>query len=121
MFTCSSTSGVRRSTDPEENRYMVLTILEAAIAPDRVADLEAAFRGAGTDVPAGFVRSLLISSTSDPTRWRIETLWTSRDALAAMRQAGTPAGVLMFRAAGAEPSLSIYDVVATIEASPARG
>ena len=70
-------------------------------------------------MPAGFVRSLLISSTSDPTRWRIETLWTSRDALAAMRQAGTPAGVLMFRAAGAEPSLSLYDVISTIEAPPA--
>jgi hypothetical protein len=97
---------------------MVLTILEAAIAPDRIADLQAAFRGASADVPAGLVRSQLISSVSDPSRWRIETLWTSRDALAAMRQAGTPAGVLMFRAAGAEPSLSLYDVFATIEAPP---
>ena len=35
------------------------------------------------------------------------------------RQAGTPADVIMFRAAGAEPSLSIYDVAATIEARPA--
>jgi hypothetical protein len=98
---------------------MILTVLEAAIAPDPVADLEAAFRGVGTNLPAGLVRSLLISSTSDPTHWRIETLWTSRDALAAMRQAGTPAGVLMFRAAGAEPALSLYDVISTIEAPPA--
>jgi hypothetical protein len=36
-----------------------------------------------------------------------------------MRQAGTPAGVLMFRAAGVEPSLSLYDVISTIEAPPA--
>jgi heme-degrading monooxygenase HmoA len=70
-------------------------------------------------VPPGFIRSHLVSSSADPTRWRIETLWTSRDALAAMRQAGTPAGVLMFRAAGAEPSLGIYDVAATIEAPTA--
>jgi len=46
---------------------MVLTILEATVAPDRAADLQTAFRAAA-------------------------------------------------RAAGAEPSLSIYDVAATIEA-----
>jgi heme-degrading monooxygenase HmoA len=98
---------------------MVLTILEATVAPPRTADLQAAFRAAGAHVPPGFVRSHLISSAADPSHWRIETLWMSRDALAAMRQAGTPAGVLMFRAAGAEPSLSIYEVAATIEAPPA--
>ena len=95
---------------------MLLTILEATVAPDRAADLQAAFRGAPSQLPAGFIRSHLISAANDPTRWRIETLWTSREALAAMRQSGTPAGVLMFRAAGAEPSLSIYDVASTIEA-----
>ena len=96
---------------------MVLTILEASVAADRAADLEAAFRQAGGDPPPGLIRSHLISAAADPTRWRIETLWTSREALAAMRQTGTPAGVLMFRAAGAEPSLSVYDVVATVEAA----
>ena len=96
---------------------MVLTILEATVAPERAADLQAAFRGAAAQVPPGFIRSHLLSATGDPTRWRIETLWTSREALAAMRQTGTPAGVLMFRAAGAEPSLSLYDVASTIEAS----
>jgi quinol monooxygenase YgiN len=100
---------------------MVLTILEATVAPERAADLRAAFRNAGTEVPAGLVRSHLVSSAADPTRWRIETLWASRDALTAMRQAGTPAGVLMFRAAGAEPSLSVYDVAATIEAPEQAG
>ena len=98
---------------------MVLTILEATVAPDRAADLQTAFRTAAAVIPPGFLRSHLIVSSSDPTRWRIETLWTSRDALVAMRQAGTPAGVLMFRAAGAEPSLSMYDVAETIEAPPA--
>jgi len=98
---------------------MVLTILEATVSPARVADLEAAFRAAAAQVPPGLVRSHLVASVADPSHWRIETLWTSRDALAAMRQAGTPAGVLMFRAAGAEPSLSVYQVAATIEAPPA--
>jgi heme-degrading monooxygenase HmoA len=98
---------------------MVLTILEATVAPEHAAALQAAFRNAAGHVPPGFIRSHLVSAASDPTRWRIETLWTSREALAAMRQAGTPAGVLMFRAAGAEPSLSVHDVAATIEPPPA--
>ena len=97
---------------------MVLTILEATVAPERAADLQAAFRKAAPQVPPGFIRSHLVSAAGDATHWRIETLWTSREVLTAMRQAGTPAGVLMFRAAGAEPSLSIYDVAATIEAPP---
>jgi heme-degrading monooxygenase HmoA len=97
---------------------MVLTILEATVAPGRAENLRAAFRNAASQVPAGFIRSHLVCSAADPERWRIETLWASRDALAAMRQAGTPAGVLMFRAAGAEATLTIYDVVATIEAPP---
>lgn len=98
---------------------MVLTVLEATVAPERAARLQAAFRNAATEVPAGLVRSHLVTDVADPTRWRIETLWSSRDVLAAMRQAGTPAGVLMFRAAGAEPTLSVYDVAFTIETSPA--
>src|SRR5215467_4016994 len=98
---------------------MVLTILEATVAPEHAADLQAAFRGAASHLPPGFIRSYLVSAAADPLRWRIETLWASREALAAMRQTGTPAGVLMFRAAGAEPSLNIYDVAAVIEAPPA--
>ena len=97
---------------------MVLTILEGIVAPERTADLQAAFRNAGTQVPPGFVRSHLVCAASDATHWRIETLWTSREALAAMRQATTPAGVLMFRAAGTEPTLTVFDVAATIEAPP---
>jgi quinol monooxygenase YgiN len=97
---------------------MVLTILEATVSPARAADLEAAFHAAAGQTPAGLIRSQLICSTTDPTRWRIETLWESRTALNAMRQTGeTPAGVLMFQAAGAEPELSVFDVRAIIEGS----
>ena len=98
---------------------MVLTVLEATVALERVADLQAAFRNAASQVPPGLVRSHLVTAAADPTRWRIETYWTSREVIAAMRQAGTPAGVLMFRAAGAEPTLSVYEVAFTIEAPPA--
>lgn len=70
---------------------MVLTVPEATVTPERAVDLQAAFRAAATQVPPGFIRSHLVSTTADPARWRIETLWTSREALVAMRHAGTPA------------------------------
>lgn len=58
----------------------------------------------------------MLCASADRTRWRIETLWQSRAVLDAMRQnTSTPAGVLMFRAAGAEPTLTIFEVIATIE------
>jgi len=98
---------------------LVLTVLEATVALERAADLRAAFRNAAGQAPPGLVRSHLIAAAAEPTHWRIETLWTSREALDAMRQTGTPAGVLMFRAAGAEPTLGVFNVVATIDGQAA--
>jgi len=44
------------------------------------------------------------------------TIWESREALDAMRQSGkTPRGALMFRAAVAEPSLSVLEVLGHAE------
>jgi hypothetical protein len=98
---------------------MVLTVLEASVSPGREGDLKDAFRSAAAQVPPGLVRSHLIRSVADASLWRIETLWSDRSALDAMRQSGTPAGILMFRSAGAEPALSVFDVSETIEAPPA--
>jgi heme-degrading monooxygenase HmoA len=90
---------------------MVLTVLEAQVVPGREAALQAAFAAAGDGpMPAGLVRSELLRDARDATRWRIQTWWASAEALQAMRGAGTPAGVLMFRAADAEPVLSIFNI-----------
>lgn len=91
---------------------MILTVLEAHVPPDGAAALRAAYAAAeGEPLPAGLVRTELLRDARDETRWRIQTWWASRAALDAMRGAGTPAGVLMFRAAGAEPTLAIFEVV----------
>jgi heme-degrading monooxygenase HmoA len=91
---------------------MVLTILEAHVPPGQEGALQAAYEAAlARPRPQGLVRSELLRDTRDTTRWRIQTLWESGAALEAMRTGGTPAGVLMFRAASAEPELSIFDVV----------
>lgn len=95
---------------------MVLTILEATVEPDRAGDLLAAYAAAArASLPPGLVRSELIRDIADAHRWRIQTWWESNEALQAMRAAAvTPAGVLMFRAAGAEPTFSRFEVVGAI-------
>jgi hypothetical protein len=58
---------------------MILTVLEAHVAPEQVAALQTAYREAlGEAFPPGFVRSLLVRHAMDPTLWRIETTWESR-------------------------------------------
>jgi quinol monooxygenase YgiN len=88
----------------------VLTVLEARVAPERAADLLAAYAEAARGpFPPGLVRSALLREAADPTKWRLETTWKSHDALAAMRQApGKPRGVQIFEAANAH----IFDVAA---------
>ena len=98
---------------------MVLTVLEAQLTPGQEAALQAAYAAAAAELP-GLVRSELLRDAREVTRWRIQTWWASRAALDAMRSAGTPAGVLMFRAAGAEPALTIYEVVDALPRSVPR-
>jgi heme-degrading monooxygenase HmoA len=97
---------------------MVLSILEAHVPQAQEPALRGAYADAARDAfPPGLIRSMLLRTANDPTLWRIETLWESREALVAMRGSGTPRGILIFRAAGAEPVVSILDVVATLSPS----
>ena len=92
---------------------MVVTILEGRVAPEKGRLLEEAFRQGISRLDAGIAQTFLLRGSKDPSLWRILTVWQSREALEAMRQTGeTPRGVLMFRGAGAEPVLSVLDVVA---------
>jgi hypothetical protein len=91
---------------------MVLTVLEARVQAERVADLLRAFEESRTSpVPPFLVRSFLLRSAQDGDVWRIMTVFRSREDLDAMRASGqTPRGVAMFREAGAEPTLSLFEV-----------
>jgi heme-degrading monooxygenase HmoA len=92
---------------------LVITILEAQVAPEKTARLEEAYKQATKHLDAGITQTFLLRSAKDASLWRIVTVWESREALEAMRQSGeTPRGVVMFRAADAEPMLSVFDVVA---------
>jgi quinol monooxygenase YgiN len=90
---------------------MVITILEAHVESDRWSGFESEFREKTAELPPQMVQTFLIQNAADKTLWQIISVWKSREALEEMRNSGeTPTGILMFRSAGAEPKLSIFDV-----------
>ncbi len=90
---------------------MVITVLEARLASEKIPLLQAEFAQAIRHLDAGIRETFLLQSAKDPQVWQIATVWESRQALDAMRQSGeTPRGVLIFRSADAEPDLSVWDV-----------
>jgi quinol monooxygenase YgiN len=91
---------------------MVMTILEAQVAPDRIDDLEREYRDGTSQLPAEILETFLVRDAREPARYRIVTIWESQAALDAMRASGvTPRGVQIFQAAGASPELTVFDVV----------
>lgn len=98
---------------------MVMTVLDGTLEPGQESALESAYAAAlaSGSRPPGLVRSELLRDAFDPSHWRIQTWWVNRQALEAMRGTGTPAGVLMFRAAGAEPTVSIFEVMESLTAA----
>jgi hypothetical protein len=89
---------------------MVVTMLEARVPDDHAGALIGEYRAAGDALPSVIVETFLLHAAGSDL-WRIVTVWASRAALDEYRRSvETPAGILMFRAAGAEPSLTIFDV-----------
>lgn len=92
---------------------MVITILEAHVDVEKAPALQEAYTKGLPDLPPQMTQTFLLQSVADKTLWQIISVWKSRDALDEMRKSvETPAGVLMFRAAGAEPNLSVFGVPA---------
>ncbi len=90
---------------------MVITILEAHVDEKKWSDFQADFKQRTAELPPQMVRTYLLQDVKDQTLWQIVSVWKSREALDEMRNSGeTPTGVLMFRSAGAEPRLSIFNV-----------
>ncbi len=94
---------------------MVVTVVDAEVEPERVADLLAAWDGVtGGQLPPGLQESFLMRAGD---AWRIATVWESREALDEMRRTtDTPGALRVFRAAGAEPKLMVFEVARHFEA-----
>lgn len=95
------------------NTRPVMTVLEARLEPDRWAALEASYAGATKRLPPQMLQTFLVQSATDAELWRAISVWRNRDAMEEYRRSvETPGGVLMFRAAGAEPTLALFEVIA---------
>ncbi len=92
---------------------MVITVLEAQVTPEKATLLEEDYRQGILQLDTGIVQTFLLHAAKEPNMWQIVTIWESRAALDEMRRTtSTPRGVLMFRAAEAEPVLRVFEVVA---------
>ena len=85
---------------------MLITILEAQLAPDQIGALERGFQEGSEALPPEIVESFLVRDSGESTRYRVITVWQSRAALENYRASvEKPKGVEMFEAAGASPQL----------------
>jgi len=87
---------------------MVMSILEGDLPPDKAAKLESNFAEYIKALEPGVVQTSFIRNGA---KCKVITLWESKEAISAMKVKGTPKGVLLFRYAGVEPALLVYDVV----------
>jgi hypothetical protein len=51
-----------------------------------------------------------VAKQADGNTWRLVAFWKDHEAFEAMRAAMTPRGIVMMRAAGVEPTLTLFDV-----------
>lgn len=99
---------------------MVMTVLEASVDPENWDILKSEFDSAVKTLDPGLVQTFLVQGKRDRNLWRIITLWESQEALDLMRASGeTPRGVVILRAAKAEPTLSVFDVASQSLLRPA--
>ncbi len=89
----------------------VLTEVSAVVAADREAALMTGFQELlRQPTPGGLVRTELLRG--EDGHWRIQTLWRDRAALNAVRAGPEPpAAPQLFRRVGADPMLTVLEIV----------
>lgn len=94
----------------ERSRNRIVTILEAHVSQENWEALQKAYQDLGEESKMRPTQSFLIQNKETPTLWRIISMWEDMESLQKVRQSGeTPAGILIFRAAGAEPKLAVFE------------
>ena len=89
----------------------IITILEANVSEEKWDTLLSAYRAVKEkkSIPMP-LQSFLLQMRDDPKLWRIISIWESMEVLQKMKSTGeTPGGVLIFRQADAEPTLSVFE------------
>jgi heme-degrading monooxygenase HmoA len=93
----------------------VATFVKALVPENRREQFESGYRSLrkeSTAFPPGLERSFLLKDTKIPGMYTIQTIWTSRELLEAMRSSGTkPKALELFEKVGATPQLEIHEIV----------
>ncbi len=90
----------------------VLSVTSATVPPESEAAVIDAYRVATSTLPHMVLRTFLVKG--DAGDWQIITLWRSREQLEEYRRSvDTPAGIKIFRDAGAEPTVRVFEVAAS--------
>lgn len=89
----------------------VITILEAIVSEQKWDTLINAYRVIKEKRPLPMpLQSFLVQMNDNQKLWRIISVWENMEVLEKVKSSGaTPAGVLIFRKADAEPKLSIFE------------
>ena len=94
----------------ENSKNRIVTILEAHVSQENWEILQKAYRKLGEESKMRPTQSFLVQNKETPTLWRIMSIWENMGVLQKIRQSGeTPTGMLIFRAAGAEPKLEVFE------------
>ena len=90
---------------------MVITQVDAHVAPERWQELREAYLSMTASLEPGIVRTYLLQDTEDRTLWRVATVWKSMEALDEYRRSvEVPGAFLLFRSVGAKPTRAIFEV-----------
>lgn len=94
----------------------VMTTIDAAVQPEREQDLLDGFRQLYNGrKPDGLVRAELLRGQDGA--WRLQTTWSNREALMALRKsAEPPAALALLDRLGAEHSHAVFTVEQTYDA-----
>jgi heme-degrading monooxygenase HmoA len=95
---------------------MVVTLLEGVVEKHRTRELEDAYREIASDLPEILIETFLVRDVGDEASFGILTVWSSMEAVQAMRQqaeaeGSKPKGVLVFESVGVTPTLRVFDVL----------
>jgi len=90
-----------------------MVVLEGHVSPERWDVLREGFAQAAANPPPQMLHFYLVQSREEPTLWRSISVWRSRSALAEYRrETRIPMGMVLFRAAGAEFTVELFEVAA---------
>ncbi len=93
----------------------VMTIVSGKVSPSKQGDFEAGYRSVkGDPMPPGLERSFLLKSTDGTGMYAIESVWSNREALEAMRASTKPRAIALFEEVGVTPNVEVREVTESV-------